>query len=184
MSPYAQRTTHEPSTIAFPSIGSERARDDKTVEDGCRSVHCGGDGEGFYKNEDWTRNRDDVEGVDSTAAIGRGRDKNGNQHLGQQLPWGEPEENHEIARSRRLRVGFLSAFFFHHSVGLLTQGVITRLDRTRFETTAIFLQPHPTTISEEYGSSGTTDMEKTKGDHVYMTVREQTEAVLDIPAGR
>ena len=42
------------------------------------------------------------------------------------------------APGRRLRVGFLSAFFFRHSVGLLMEGVITGLDRAAFE---VFLLP-------------------------------------------
>ncbi|CAN0391068.1 unnamed protein product, partial [Scytosiphon promiscuus] len=54
---------------------------------------------------------------------------------------------------RRIRVGFLSAFFYHHSVGLLTEGVVTRLDRRRFETTAIFLQPHPISATDTSASS-------------------------------
>ncbi|CAM9822261.1 unnamed protein product, partial [Hapterophycus canaliculatus] len=56
-------------------------------------------------------------------------------------------------RRGRIRVGFLSAFFYHHSVGLLTEGVVTRLDRRRFETTAIFLQPHPTSAMNISASS-------------------------------
>ena len=42
------------------------------------------------------------------------------------------------APGRRIRVGFLSAFFFRHSVGLLMEGVITGLDRAAFE---VFLLP-------------------------------------------
>lgn len=80
----------------------------------------------------------------------------------------------------RVKVGFLSAFFFHHSVGLLTEGVITRLDRRRFETTAIFLQPHPTSATEET-TRGRGDG---SGDDVYTAVRRGTENVLDLPASR
>ncbi|CAN0373162.1 unnamed protein product, partial [Discosporangium mesarthrocarpum] len=47
-----------------------------------------------------------------------------------------------LPQPRRLRVGFLSAFFFHHSVGLLTKGVILGLPREKFEVTAIFIQPN------------------------------------------
>lgn len=83
---------------------------------------------------------------------------------------------------RRLRVGFLSAFFFHHSVGLLVQGVVTRLDRRRFETTAIFLQPHPTDASG--AAPGTDPAGRTVGDDVYTRVRERAEHVLDIPSRR
>lgn len=78
----------------------------------------------------------------------------------------------EACRQRRLQVGFLSAFFFHHSVGLLMEGVVTRLDRHRFETTAIFLQPHPK-AGEDGGE-----------DRVYEVVRRGAEHVLDIPSSR
>lgn len=81
----------------------------------------------------------------------------------------------------RLKVGFLSAYFFHHSVGLLTKGVITRLDRHRFETTAIFLQPHPRSAVEEEPARGRGDA---GGDDVYTAVRRGTENVLDVPASR
>lgn len=79
-------------------------------------------------------------------------------------------------RKRRVKVGFLSAFFFHHSVGLLVEGVATRLDRRRFETTAVFLQPHPTSSTE--GKSTRT------GEDVYTAVRAGTEHVLDVPVSR
>lgn len=85
---------------------------------------------------------------------------------------------------RRLRVGFLSAFFFHHSVGLLMQGVVTRLDVRCFETTAIFLQPHPTIPSAPGGQSGDRESTETGDDDVYTAIRERTENVLDIPASR
>lgn len=78
----------------------------------------------------------------------------------------------EACRQRRLRVGFLSAFFFHHSVGLLMEGIVTRLDRHSFETTAIFLQPHPK-AGEDGGE-----------DWVYEVVRRGAEHVLDIPSSR
>lgn len=89
-------------------------------------------------------------------------------------------------RQRRLRVGFLSAYFFHHSVGLLTEGVVTGLDRRRFETIAIFLQPgfpsvyHGTngSASDEGGGGGG------GGDRVYETIRSGTERLLDLPANR
>lgn len=74
---------------------------------------------------------------------------------------------------RRLRVGFLSGFFCHHSVGLLVEGIVTRLDRRRFETTAIFVQPH-------LAGGGSSEW----GDGVYETVRMKTEHVLDLPVGR
>ncbi|TYZ68258.1 hypothetical protein PybrP1_005294 [[Pythium] brassicae (nom. inval.)] len=39
----------------------------------------------------------------------------------------------EIHSARRIRVGFHSGLLRYHSVGLLTQGVITQLDRRKFE---------------------------------------------------
>lgn len=36
---------------------------------------------------------------------------------------------HSSIVDRKIKVGFLSGFFYHHSVGLLMQGVITHLDR-------------------------------------------------------
>ena len=93
----------------------------------------------------------------------------------------------DLPCGRRLKVGFLSGFFYHHSVGLLVEGVVTRLDRSRFETTAIFLQPHPTGLSMEEdrkfdangGGSGSG-----RGDRVYEAIRRETEHVLDLPVGR
>ncbi len=93
-------------------------------------------------------------------------------------------------RRRRLRVGFLSAFFYHHSVGLLTEGVMNRLDRRRFETTAIFLQPHPTSISPVAPGEGSRDSQPAEdwgesgGDDVYKAVRAGSEHVLDVPLNR
>ena len=79
-------------------------------------------------------------------------------------------------RRQRIKVGFLSAFFYSHSVGLLVEGVVTRLDRRRFETTAIFLQPHPTSFTESNGDS--------RGDDVYNAIRAGTEHVLDVSSNR
>lgn len=93
-------------------------------------------------------------------------------------------------RRRRLRVGFLSAFFYHHSVGLLTEGVLNRLDRRRFETTAIFLQPHPTSTSPVAPGEGSKDSRPAEedgesgGDGVYKAVRAGSEHVLDVPTNR
>jgi hypothetical protein len=41
----------------------------------------------------------------------------------------------------RIRIGFLSAYFYHHSVGLLLQGVIRHLSRDLFSVTTFFLPP-------------------------------------------
>ena len=85
--------------------------------------------------------------------------------------------NRQIScRRQRIKVGFLSAFFFSHTVGRLVEGVVTRLDRRRFETTAIFLQPHPTSATESDGGSG--------GDDMYNAIRAGTEHVLDVSSNR
>lgn len=42
---------------------------------------------------------------------------------------GRGEDSHGAAE--KIRVGFLSAYFYHHSVGLLMQGVICNLNRSR-----------------------------------------------------
>lgn len=49
------------------------------------------------------------------------------------LLWRAPESAPRPRAGRRLRVGFLSACFYEHTVGRLTQGLIARLDRSRFE---------------------------------------------------
>jgi hypothetical protein len=46
-----------------------------------------------------------------------------------------------VARPQRIRVGFLSAFFYHHSVGLLLQGVMKHLSRDLFSVIVFFLPP-------------------------------------------
>ncbi|KAH8073366.1 protein N-acetylglucosaminyltransferase [Aureococcus anophagefferens] len=43
----------------------------------------------------------------------------------------------------KLRVGFLSAFFFTHSVGLLTAGVVETLDRSRFTVAVLHVAGEP-----------------------------------------
>jgi predicted O-linked N-acetylglucosamine transferase (SPINDLY family) len=41
----------------------------------------------------------------------------------------EPRKGLNQIDSEILNVGFIGAFFFHHSVGLLIEGVISKLDR-------------------------------------------------------
>jgi predicted O-linked N-acetylglucosamine transferase (SPINDLY family) len=48
-----------------------------------------------------------------------------------------------LVRDGRLRVGFLSYFFYHHSVGLLMQGVIKNLDPEKFHKTLIYPNDMP-----------------------------------------
>jgi len=42
---------------------------------------------------------------------------------------------------RRIRVGFLSQFLRRHSIGKTTRGILAQLDKSRFESAAIFVQP-------------------------------------------
>ena len=53
-------------------------------------------------------------------------------------------------RDRRLRIGFFSNFFYHHSVGLLTQGVITGLASPPYNETFHITLVYPT--PEEHDS--------------------------------
>ncbi len=41
----------------------------------------------------------------------------------------------------RIRIGFISKFMYHHSIGRITQGVFANLSRERFETFALFVPP-------------------------------------------
>lgn len=132
------------------------------------------------KKQAATTNREDL------LAVGAGREPS-EEHIATQKTNKEEEPS---CRERRIRVGFLSAFFRHHSVGLLVEGVVTRLDRRRFETTAIFLQPQQASTStaspgKPVRDGGSTDSDDgTVGDGVYKAVRSRTEHVLDVPANR
>lgn len=42
-------------------------------------------------------------------------------------------------RARRLRIGFLSKFFYNHTIGKYTKGLIREIDRTRFDVTVFTL---------------------------------------------
>ncbi len=41
----------------------------------------------------------------------------------------------------RLRIGFISKFMFHHSIGRITQGVLANISHEQFETYALFVPP-------------------------------------------
>lgn len=45
------------------------------------------------------------------------------------------------AEGERIRVGFLSQYFYRHSIGKTSSGLIEQLDRARFEAYALFLSP-------------------------------------------
>ncbi len=51
---------------------------------------------------------------------------------------------------KRLRVGFVSAYFCQHTIGRLNLGVIQRLPRDQFEVTIIALRHHTDRHSDEY----------------------------------
>jgi uncharacterized protein (TIGR03032 family) len=53
-------------------------------------------------------------------------------------------------RGKRLRVGFVSAYFCQHTIGLLNLGLIRNLPRDRFEVTVIALRQHADVWSESF----------------------------------
>jgi uncharacterized protein (TIGR03032 family) len=53
-------------------------------------------------------------------------------------------------RGKRLRVGFASAYFCQHTIGLLNLGLIQRLPRDRFEVTVIALRKNADVWSESF----------------------------------
>jgi uncharacterized protein (TIGR03032 family) len=53
-------------------------------------------------------------------------------------------------RGKRLRVGFVSAYFCQHTIGRLNLGVIQRLPRDQFEVIIIALQHHTDQYSKKY----------------------------------
>lgn len=56
--------------------------------------------------------------------------------------------------SRKISVAFVSAFFFHHSVGLLLRGVIKNIDRGRFSVTVITIgQQTVDNVTDEISAS-------------------------------
>lgn len=200
--PYGQKTTTinkthilpaRDSTTSVPLSESGGARNASTLERTtvCDAVHAGV--ESTFDNQNVIANGDAAADglarrLDHVEPTLTNREENEKRTSpiggGHQLPPRRREERSTTSCRRRLRVGFLSAFFFHHSVGLLTQGVVTRLDRSRFETTAIFLQPYPTTVYGETILSNGRPKGRAIGDDVFTAVRQGTENVLDIPAGR
>lgn len=92
----------------------------------------------------------------------------------------------QASHSRLIRVGFMSAFFFHHSVGLLLRGVIKRLDRSRFDVTVItlnqpsskhdYLTNEVSTVDSKQGS----DAAHSKVVHLMGTLDKLRRAVADM----
>jgi protein O-GlcNAc transferase len=56
-------------------------------------------------------------------------------------------------RDNRIRVGFLSSFFCHHTIGKLTRGLITRLSRADFHVTLFSVGNHTDDIARELAAS-------------------------------
>jgi protein O-GlcNAc transferase len=48
-----------------------------------------------------------------------------------------------MRREGKIRIGFISAFFFNHSIGTTTRGLVSELSRTRFEVFVLRITPSP-----------------------------------------
>ena len=68
----------------------------------------------------------------------------GSPELAYRAAWLPADSDEGFVPRDRLRVGFLAAFFFRHSVGLLTEGVIRTLDRRRFHVSVLRIDGEPT----------------------------------------
>ncbi len=53
-------------------------------------------------------------------------------------------------RSKKIRIGFVSAYFCRHTIGQLNLGVIQRLPRDRFEVFIVSLNSHSDSRAMEY----------------------------------
>jgi protein O-GlcNAc transferase len=60
-----------------------------------------------------------------------------------QLAWTAPHCNAPRRASDKLRIGIISRYLYQHSIGRTTRGLVAKLDRRRFELTAIFVPPVP-----------------------------------------
>lgn len=57
------------------------------------------------------------------------------------LLWTAPHCSTPRIHPDRIRIGFISKFMFHHSIGRITQGVLANLSREQFEAYALFVPP-------------------------------------------
>jgi predicted O-linked N-acetylglucosamine transferase (SPINDLY family) len=65
------------------------------------------------------------------------------------LAWSAPHVASRASRNRKIRVGFISKFMRHHSIGRTTVGLIEQLSRDEFKAIALFVPPFfPDSISE------------------------------------
>ena len=83
--------------------------------------------------------------------------------LEEEKPPMDEKRTREIGR-RKIKVGFHSAFFFRHSVGLLTEGVIMNIDRSKFHVTVFIQNP-----------------EKELHDDVARRIRASADDVFELP---
>ncbi|MGO9993420.1 MAG: tetratricopeptide repeat protein [Steroidobacteraceae bacterium] len=82
-------------------------------------------------------------------------------------------------REGKIRIGFISAFLFNHSIGTTTRGLVTELSRARFEVIVLRIAPSP--------SDEVTDLIRRAADHTvdldadYRVARQQIAALeLDV----
>jgi uncharacterized protein (TIGR03032 family) len=66
-------------------------------------------------------------------------------------------------KGKRLRIGFTSAYFCQHTIGLLNLGLIENLDRDRFEVFVIALKHHADQYSERFRKSADHYLEVSRG---------------------
>ncbi len=62
-----------------------------------------------------------------------------------------PPRDTESASTAKIRVGFHSSFFYRHSVGLLLQNTICRVDRSTFDV-FVFIQTPPPEVDDVYST--------------------------------
>ncbi|GMI31318.1 hypothetical protein TrCOL_g8472 [Triparma columacea] len=60
------------------------------------------------------------------------------------------EKQLRLRQQRKIRIGFHSAFFFRHSVGLLMEGVIMNIDRSKFHVTVFFQNYEEAMVDEVF----------------------------------
>lgn len=65
--------------------------------------------------------------------------------------------------NRPIRIGFTSRFFYNHAIGILTQGVIMMLPRSKFHVTVFMIDPPPTE------------------DHISSHIRQHADEVFILP---
>ncbi|GMH69711.1 hypothetical protein TrRE_jg11715, partial [Triparma retinervis] len=64
------------------------------------------------------------------------------------------EKQLRIQEQRKIKIGFHSAFFFRHSVGLLMEGVIMNIDRSKYHVTVFFQNYEEAMVDEVFQRIG------------------------------